>query len=705
MSRLAHQSASLINILLVDDQPRNLDALVTILEAPDRNLVRARDANEALRALLEQEFALIVLDIQMPEISGIELAHIIKQRERTQNIPIIFLTAVYQDEQRMLEGYGIGAVDYLTKPVNPKVLSSKVGVFVDLYQKNKALAQEVAQRVKADEALRHVNEALEERVNQRTAELSTQASRSQLLSSFATELLKTATPGEIFSSVFKEINRTGQADAYYVHMLEPRSSKYLLNESSVSLSDEISGFRTIDAAGGAFETLQTAIWKALGSAPNIYPITAGNTVFGAFTLIATGAGKVGEGERQFIRTACDMVAAVLERGRLIGELRDARDRAERAGKTKDEFLAALSHELRTPLNPVLLIASEGGTNAEFCPEARAQFDTIRKNIELEARLIDDLLDLTRLTHGKLILEKRPQDIHRVIQDAVETVRMEMKEKGIAFHLKLEAEHRVVAADHVRLQQVLWNLLRNAIKFTPAGGSVAVDTRNSDDNRSVLIAVTDTGIGLSQDEIARIFEAFTQGDHAAGGTSHRFGGLGLGLNISRTLAGHHGGTLRAESEGAGHGATFIVELPVLANAEVVPTHTGPVTDGVPSPRQVFSQIGRVLLVEDHDPTRKTLEALLRRRNLDVLSAASVAEARQLAGRNDFKILITDIGLPDGTGFDLMEEMRQRHQMRGIALTGYGMEEDLERSRRAGFAAHLTKPIHVQSLDHALSTLLG
>jgi signal transduction histidine kinase len=522
-----------------------------------------------LLALLHEEFAVIVLDIQMPGMSGIELAHLIKQREKTQHIPIIFLTALYQDDQRMLEGYNVGAVDYLTKPVNPQVLRSKVAVFVDLFRTttalkktNMALAQEIKQRQQAEAALRESNNALEAHVEARTA-----------------------------------------------------------------------------------------------------------------------------------------------------ALREARDEAERAGRTKDDFLAALSHELRTPLNPVLLIASDAANNPAFPAEARTLFGTIRKNVELEARLIDDLLDLTRIMRGKLALNLRLRDIHGILQDAIANVRPDLEEKKITLQLDLAAAHQTVSADDVRLQQVFWNIVKNAAKFTPEGGTITVSTRDALKQASVVVSITDTGIGLSHEELTRIFDAFSQGDHAVGGRSHRFGGLGLGLTISRSLVEQHHGVLSASSAGRGKGSTFTITLPWAGSVPNTPK--GDHVDGAsPAPAAELGSMPpmiaaknrrKILLVEDHEPTRKTLEMLLTRRRYDVVTSASVAGARALAKDQKFDVLISDIGLPDGTGFDLMKEMRLSYAIPGIALTGYGMEEDIERSQDAGFFMHLIKPIHVQSLDKALAQL--
>jgi PAS domain S-box-containing protein len=242
---------------------------------------------------------------------------------------------------------------------------------------------------------------------------------------------------------------------------------------------------------------------------------------------------------------------------------EARDRAVAASRAKDNFLAALSHELRTPLTPVLLLASEEASNPRLSAEVRADFEMIAKNVALEARLIDDLLDLTRITRGKLVLDRRPADAHVILQDALATVRPDFVERRISLQLELAAPRHRLEGDPVRLQQIFWNVLKNAVKFTPPGGQVTVKTSIIDRNR-LLVRVTDTGIGLTTAEIERIFEAFTQGEHADTGTGHKFGGLGLGLAISERLAQLHGGTIRASSPGRDQGATFEIELPLEGN---------------------------------------------------------------------------------------------------------------------------------------------
>ncbi len=561
------------NILLVDDESRNLDVLEALLQSPEYHLVRAQTADQALLLLLEQEFAVIVLDINMPRISGIELANLVKQRKRTQHIPIIFLTAYYQEDKDILKGYVSGAVDYLTKPINPDILRSKIGVFVDLFHKSRALAasnaaleSEIAFRQEAEMALREANNELEARVAARTTEL----------------------------------NR---------------------------LNDEL---RAREAALAASEA-----------------------------------------------------------------------QAQAASRAKDDFLAALSHELRTPLNPVLLLATEAASNAKLAPEVRADFDIIAKNVALEARLIDDLLDLTRITHGKLTLDLQPCDIHTCLRDALEMTTADAQAKKLAVDVALNARRSMVRGDDVRLKQIFWNVVKNAVKFTPSGGHITVTT-SINDAEEIVIQVTDTGIGMTPTEVKRVFAAFSQGDHALQRTPHRFGGLGLGLAISQMMAKLQLGTISAFSSGRDQGTTLVIKFPLLA-AESQTSAKLPSGKPTPSPFAEGSPGGqlRVLLVEDHPSTAQTLALLLQRRKFAVTVANCLGEARLFALKERFSLLISDIGLPDGNGYELMAELRDSQGILGIALTGYGSESDIQRSLDAGFFTQLTKPVSVQSLDGALA----
>jgi CheY-like chemotaxis protein len=320
---------------------------------------------------------------------------------------------------------------------------------------------------------------------------------------------------------------------------------------------------------------------------------------------------------------------------------------------------------------------------------------------LEASLIDDLLDLTRIKAGKMVLNKSLLDVHDILTDAIATTRADQQEKKIHLDIKLNAPRSLVEGDAVRLQQVFWNVLKNAVKFTPIKGKITLETSVRTDGQ-LLIKITDTGIGMNAAEIARVFRAFAQGDHAGDGGSHRFGGLGLGLAISKNLVELHSGKIMAESIGSNQGSVFTIELPLTR--EIKAGHKTGNDFAQKNDARILkneSDSMSVLLVEDHEITRTVLAQLLTRRNYRVVTADSIAKAREIARQDKFDFLISDIGLPDGNGNDLMSEFQKLYGLKGIALTGYGMEEDITRGKAAGFVTHLIKPVRIQSLESALA----
>ena len=389
-----------------------------------------------------------------------------------------------------------------------------------------------------------------------------------------------------------------------------------------------------------------------------------------------------------------------EQARLLARESEARAEAEAASRAKDQFLAALSHELRTPLTPVLAIASGLAMDDRIPPELRRQLDVIRRNVELEARLIDDLLDLTRITRGKLDLRLEVTDVRKVIEHTIEiSCEREIAAGRLRVVTELAPEDHRLWADPSRLTQVLWNLLSNAVKFTPAGGTITVRSATEPDR--LALQVCDTGIGIDPEEMPYIFEAFEQGRIRG---PRRTGGLGLGLAISKAIAEMHGGTLSVASEGHGRGTTFTLslprsrELPAVDEARVVPAE-------IQNPKSKIQNL-RILLVEDHADTAEAMADLLSLSGHQVTIAGSVAEALSaVRGDGVFDFVISDLGLPDGSGIDLMRELSARHGLRGIALSGYGMEEDVRQSLEAGFERHLTKPVSLPQLQATLREVAG
>ena len=390
-------------------------------------------------------------------------------------------------------------------------------------------------------------------------------------------------------------------------------------------------------------------------------------------------------ERNGIAVSDCVFMRMRQRGQFEEELLKARKAAQKANKAKDEFLAALSHELRTPLSPVLMLSTVMELDTALPAEVREQAGVIRRNAELEARLIDDLLDLTRIAHGKLKLVPTTVDIHTLLSQTEEIVLSESRGKRVTVQFRKEAGEHHVLGDSARLQQVFWNVIKNAVKFTPAGKEVCVTTSNISTNR-LAVQVTDSGIGIDPEALPHIFNAFEQGNVS----TQRFGGLGLGLAITRAIVTMHGGSIRAESEGKDHGATFIVELNTIPAPEPTADVLAPV---LAAP---FRKL-HLLLVEDHESTREVLARILRRCGYEVKAAGTGEEALTLAtAAGPFDAVVSDLGLPDQSGFDLMRALKAKHNLLGIALSGYGMEEDLRKAKAAGFSAHLVKPVPFDQL---------
>lgn len=816
MNGAGSQPIMRVNLLLVDDQPRNLEVLEAILDSPDYRMVRAATGNAALLALMQEEFAAIVLDIQMPDMSGLELARLIKQRKRNQHIPILFLTAHFLEDTDVLEGYGVGAVDYLTKPINPQILRSKVGAFVELFrttraleEANAALEQEIGRRKAAQETLSRMNDDLELRVRQRTQELSRSeeqfrravedapipvimhAEDGQVLQISKTwanltgySMAEVPTvdawltraygygANEIRSAVqslferdtgmgeveFEIVTRHGQRRVWAfsasspgvlgdgrrfvvgtaLDVTERNAAADLLRQSEARYRHLVhalpTAIYTCDAEGliTLYNPAATELW---GRAPLIgqeYWCGAIRSYLPDGTPMAPEAGPMAhtirggrahhrqeliierpDGSRRSVifephplrSQEGDLVGAVsilldvTESRRTEAALREAKEEAEAASKAKDDFLAALSHELRTPLNPALLLASERERDEALQASVREDFGAIRREIELEARLIDDLLDLTRISRGKLHLEPRRVDLHSLLQESWDRLRREAAQKGLRANFEMAPASPWVEADPIRLQQVFWNILKNAVRFTPAQGEITIRSLPSVAGEW-RVEVIDTGIGIETEELETIFSPFTQGEHGA-----RFGGLGLGLAISRRLVEMHGGRVFANSDGRDRGARFVVELPTTQAPDSPDDSSIAPRNNLPRAAEDDAVSFRILLVEDHKQTRTILARLLGQRGHLVTSVETMQEALEHARFHNFDLLLSDLGLPDGSGYDLMRELRQlRPACRGIALSGYGMETDAQRSLAAGFQAHLTKPIDIQALERALRCAL-
>ena len=683
-------AADKISVLLVDDRPEKLLALEAILADLPLNLVRAYSGRDALRCLLQQEYAAILLDVNMPGMDGFDTAQLIRQRKSSEHTPIIFVTA-YHDELFMSRGYSLGAVDYILQPVVPEILRSKVAVFVDLYRKN---------RIVREQALWQ---------QQRATQLQKLASASVQINA-AQSMARTL---QIITDSARDVIGSHQAITLFILDTEVQDDQAPRTRAFSSFSDKYADWRgrplQLDAAAtSVIATSRTAsrltaaqlpshpdwslMMKMKGELPPIEGVLAapligreGRTV-GVIYLSDKVNGEFTADDEAILVQLSQMATVAIE-NLLSAEAREA-------NRAKDQFIAVLSHELRTPLTPVLALVAGLQGDKRLPNEIQEDLKIIRRNVELEARLIDDLLDLTRISKGKIELHLEVLDANELLREAANICQNDIAEKSIELVVKLDAKRRFVKGDATRLQQVFWNLLKNAVKFTPAKGRITVESTDQGD-ATFCARVTDTGIGIEPDILPRIFHAFEQGRTAI---TRQFGGLGLGLAISKALVEQHRGTLVASSAGRGQGATFTITMPVTAEE--------PRASAFHAPRLVpaapLKEI-RVLMVEDHRDTARVMAKLLRSNSYHVDAAASVTEAMTFLKSNRYTILVSDIGLPDGSGIDLVRNVQAAQPIPAIALSGFGMEHDIRRSKEAGFAEHLTKPLNFQILIDAIERL--
>ncbi len=707
-----------VAILLVDDDQRNLLALEAMLSDLGLQIVATTSPDDALRQLLRHEFALILLDVRMPEMDGVELASIIRSRERTRRVPIIFLTAYDEGDDLVRRGYAVGAVDFLFKPPVPEVLRSKVLGFVDLHRKTKEVELQ-AEQLRAAEREAHERRLAEFRASMEASALRSEMAASrrmnerlQLLAGVATELLGRTDPIEVVDTLAARfIHHLGyevclgwqlQGDPPRLSLMSAAGTEGLDWRHPTVELDDTPLMRTVFSDGARYVTDDVAndrspewLLELHVSACAAIPILAGGKTIGMLLCARRTSGAVAGEDLAAIQLVCDQIALATERDQLMRALREHADALSDAHRRKDEFLAMLAHELRNPLAPMryaLDMLQERGKGQG----AGELHDVLDRQLTHLSRMVDDLLDVSRITSGKIELELDDVTLQHAVLHALETSRPQIDKQHHQVEVHLPEEELGLRADATRLTQVIANLLNNAARYTDPGGHISIRARR--EGARAIVEVQDDGRGIPEHMLPRVFDLFVQVER----TSERAaGGLGLGLTLVRRLVEMHGGTVSAASEGLGRGSTFTVELPLAEQPVDVPV----VKAAVPTGRFPVLRRGglAILVVEDNEDSRDMLQLLLEARGhrVDVAADGTTGLAELLTLRHDVALL--DIGLPGFDGYEVARRLRQQRpdgSTRLIAITGYGQGEDRARALEAGFDEHLVKPVSVVDLERVL-----
>jgi signal transduction histidine kinase/DNA-binding response OmpR family regulator len=733
-----HPEQQQINILLVDDNLNNLLALETILQAPERNLVRAVSGDDALRYLLDSDVAVILLDVHMPGINGLETAALIRGRERSKNTPIIFLTADNKGNELVSRGYSSGAVDYIQKPLDPEILQSKVAVFVELFKKTEEVKRQARLLHEKNIALESANLRRLAMLVELGQQLAAERDPDLLIDRFC------SAARNIVGSKYAAVGLLGvdgvRVEKLFACELESRdalridsatlqgmldhvlpsnrkpvrigvSDKYDLPSNLVSPDDR---FESVLLAPILASTRKYG-WLCLADKLENGDFSEADerlavTLTSQVAVAYENALLYSEAQRhaaELQQEVAERIQAEQERARLLVLEQQARAEAESANRTKDEFLATLSHELRTPLTAILGWSHLLRSGKLPAQSAESALETIERNAKSQSQLIDDLLDVSRIVTGKLRLEGCPLEIGPVIDAALRSIEPAANAKNITLSSSLGDASWMVHGDPTRLQQVVWNLLSNAVKFTPNGGSVDVSLKCND--LELYIFVKDTGQGIEPEFLPHVFDRFRQAD---GTTTRAHGGLGLGLAIVRHLVELHGGDICAESEGEGKGALFTIKLPVI-QSDVMAYLDARVEDAPATAKMhgANSLEGvTVLLVDDDGDTREMVAAVLTGCGATVQSCASAAEGIEAWERLKPDVIVSDIGMPNEDGFSFIRRLRAMSDSSeplapAIALTAYASSEDSKRTLAAGFQIHVPKPLEPDQLVTAVAILVG
>ncbi|HEX3870856.1 MAG TPA: response regulator, partial [Pirellulales bacterium] len=676
-------------------------ALEATLESLGQNLVTASSGGDALRLLLDREFSVILLDINMPGMDGFETASLIRQHPRCAQTPIIFVTA-YADDMMANHGYSLGAVDFVLSPVLPDVLRTKVGVFVDLYKKSQqikrnaeaqiALAHEQAARAVAEDASRR---------SQFLAEASTVLAQALTSDRSLLGLTRHAVPFLADACVVSLADDAGRVREHSISWQEPgreqESATFAtqppLPAELVSAIERVAAGNCADAAV-TFQSCsqpQAAVWPA-ALAPQsslVLPLRAHGRTFGSLSLVLGPDRKCyRSADVALAHDLADRAATALENARLYQDIQDS-------DRRKNEFLAMLAHELRNPLAPIRNAVEILHEQEVEQPKLRWVHEVIDRQVQQLVRLVDDLLDISRITRGNITLQKETVNLCDMLARAVEMSRPLIDARQHKLECQWPEEQVLSRGDPARLTQAVSNLLNNSAKFTADGGRIWLSLEHH--STTAVIRVRDSGIGIPESMLGRVFELFAQVDCSLDRSQ---GGLGLGLTLVRTLIEMHEGTVEAFSSGPNQGCEFVITLPAIENANL----REPPVPATHTPRLASHK--RVLVVDDNIDAATTISTLLRLRGCETQVYGDGFSALKHAEEFHPDLVLLDIGLPGMDGYEVARCFRQSSGLRNAvlaALTGYGRDEDQRQSREAGFDHHLVKPISISQLDALLACL--
>lgn len=684
-----------VSILVVDDLPAQRVAMATVLDDLGENVIAVGSGRDALKAVLERDFAVILLDVNMPGMDGLETASLLRTYRRSANTPIIFVTA-YVDDQEMKRGYALGAVDYISAPVVPEVLRSKVKVFVEMHRMHQELLLRAAEReafVRAE-----ADREMAVRARQRAdflAKASHVLTRSLEVDTTLQRIVELATSGVAdmaFAAVAGSVDAAAKFDARSARRdQQPAPDLAWFRTATLARAfPEVERFvqRLLDeeAEAGELAAHEFVTQQAQGVvAPDgvlqvsAFPLLTG-TRKGVIVLCSCEGAPPPE-QATLVQEFVSRAAIALENALLFSTIVDG-------DRRKNEFLAMLAHELRNPLTPIANAAAVMRSTKEGDPDVlRWASEIVGTHVEHMVRIVEDLLDVSRIARGTVELRKDAVPLSVVIGRAVETSRPNLIRRAQTLVCDESAADTVIDGDVVRLSQIVSNLLNNASKFTPQGGHISLSTRFCDGVASITVA--DDGVGIDAAFLPHVFDLFAQADASL----HRsLGGLGIGLTLVRHLTQLHGGSVRCSSAGLGKGAEFVVRLPGAAAAR---------PSSALAPIVYLNRRGakRVLIVDDLVAAAESLQALLTIHGCVVQCAHDGTSALRTAEAMSPDVVVLDIGLPDMTGYELARSLRETDTCANallIALSGYGQEEHVRQATQAGVDHYLVKPADPSTL---------